>query len=51
MVELHKHVVAPAPLAVHADGDLRTHENGSERGAGELRAQAGVEDRQLAVAG
>lgn len=40
---LNEHVVAPVALPVHADGDLLAQEDGSERGARELRALIAIE--------
>ena len=48
---LHEHVVAPAPLAVHADGDFLAVKDGGERGTRELRSLIAIENRPLAVAG
>jgi hypothetical protein len=41
---LHKHIVAPAALAVHADRNLLALEDAGEVDAGELAALIGVED-------
>src|SRR5262249_58554399 len=43
-------IVAPSPLAVHADGDVVVGEHAGECRAGELAALIRVEDFRLAVA-
>ena len=46
---LYEYVVAPAALAIHADGDLLAVEDVGERRAGELRALVAVEDVRFAM--
>ena len=46
---LHEHVVTPATLAVHADGDAGLDQHVREGVARELRSLVGVEDLGLAV--
>src|SRR6185436_16087329 len=46
---LDEDVVAPRPLAIHADGDAVVRQLAGEGLAGELRALVGVEDVRRAV--
>jgi hypothetical protein len=47
---LDKHIVAPSPIAIHADGDAILAQDAGEVVTGELAALIGVEDLRSAYA-